>query len=93
MTFLYWKNCILLKVTSDITLSPIKEVCEQTAELLLTITNMVISGIISRWGLKKIISCGHICCQFFPFIFQLAFKMYVKIFSNIFGLLQSLLKI
>ena len=53
MTFLYWKNCILLKVTSDITLSLIKEVCEQTAELLLTITNMVISGIISRWGLKK----------------------------------------
>ena len=53
MTFLYWKNCILLKVAFDITLFLIKEVCEQTAELLSTITSMVISGIINRWGFKK----------------------------------------
>ena len=65
MMFLNWKNykkhCILLKVSSDITLSLVKEVCEQTAERLATITNMVIFVIINRSS-EKVISCGHIFC-------------------------------
>ena len=78
MMFLNWKNykkhCILLKVSSDITLSLVKEVCEQTAELLATITNMVIFGIVNGWGLQKKLYLVVIFVASSPVLFSTCFQ-------------------
>ena len=73
----YKKHCILLKGSSDITLSLVKEVCEQTAELLATITNMVIFSIVSGWGLQKKLYLVVIFVASSPVLFFHLFSKYM----------------